>query len=156
MSFFKELGQGKLYGHPIHVMTIHFPMALFPVGFIFDLIAYLNNDLSLALTGFYCMACGLAGAYLASVFGTMDLMNLPDDKTIRNKAFLHAGINFTGILVYTALIAFRFKHYPNIPIEPVSRIIINGVLIGLILFSAHLGGDLVLKHKVGAIPDNKK
>jgi uncharacterized membrane protein len=153
MGFIKDLSHGKLLGHPIHVMTIHFPIALFPASFIFDLIAYLKNDPSLALSGFYCMAGGLAGAYLASVFGTIDLMNLPDNKVVRNKAIIHASVNFTGILVYTGLIAFRFKNYPDIQVEPLWGIITNGILILFILFAAHLGGDLILKHRVGAIED---
>jgi uncharacterized membrane protein len=154
MSLLKDLSHGKLFGHPIHVMIIHFPMALFPVGFIFDLISYIRNDSSLALTGFYCMACGLAGAYLASIFGTIDLMNLPDKKAVKDKALIHAAINFTGILVYTGLISFRFKNYPDIHVEPLWGIITNGIMILFILFAAHLGGDLILKHKVGTIEEN--
>jgi uncharacterized membrane protein len=154
MSFIKDLGHGKLFGHPIHVMLIHFPMALFPVGFLFDVLAYFKNDPLFSLTGFYCMATGLAGAYLASIFGTIDLMNLPDNKKIKDKALIHASINFSGILVYTGFVAFRFKNYPDIQLEPIWRIGTNAVLILFILYAAHLGGDLVLKHKVGTIPEN--
>ena len=101
------------------------------------------------------MAGGLAGAYLASVFGTIDLMNLPDDKEVKNKAIIHASVNFIGILVYTGLIAFRYKNYPNIQVEPLWGIITNGILILFILFAAHLGGDLILKHGVGTIRDDE-
>jgi uncharacterized membrane protein len=153
MSFLKDLSHGKLLGHPIHVMTIHFPMALFPACFIFDLIAYLKDDPSLALSGFYCMGGGIAGAYLASVFGIIDLMHLPEDKVVRDKALIHAGINFTSTLVYTGLMAFRFKSYLQIP--PLWEIIVNGILILFILFAAHLGGDLILKHKIGTMADDK-
>jgi uncharacterized membrane protein len=155
-TFIEDLKQAKLLGHPIHVMLIHFPMAMFPVGFFFDLLSWLNDEKLFSLIGFYCMGIGLAGGVAASIFGVMDFLRLPDDETIRNKAVIHASINMLLICVYVGLFVFRLPDYENPKIISPTLTIVNGFLIISLLVSAHFGGELILKHKIGTIAGEKK
>jgi uncharacterized membrane protein len=155
-TFFKDIKQGKLLGHPIHVMVIHFPMALFPVGFAFDLLSWIRNDASFALIGFYCMGIGLLGAVIASIFGIVDFIKLPDDKSIRQKAVIHACINMIAVFIYLGLFLFRFPAYPDQKIVSPGLNILNGILVISLMISAHYGGELILRHKVGTISGDGK
>jgi uncharacterized membrane protein len=155
-DFIKDLKQAKFLSHPIHVMLIHFPMALFPVGFIFDFLSWLKDDKMFAIFGFYCMGIGLAAGVAAAAFGLADFLKLPDDQTIRTKAVIHAGINILVVFVYLGLFIFRLPDYPDQKIVSLMLNIVNGVLVLGLIISAHFGGDLILKHKIGMITDKKK
>jgi uncharacterized membrane protein len=154
-GFIRDLQKGKLFGHPIHAMLIHFPMAMFPVGFILDLISWLQDDHMFALFGFYCMGIGLVGAIIASVFGIMDFLRLPDDKIIRTKAVIHASINMLTVFIYLGLFIFRLPDYPDQKIVSLALNIANGCLVLGLIISAHFGADLILKHKIGTIEENR-
>jgi uncharacterized membrane protein len=154
-EFIRDLQKGKLLGHPIHSMLIHFPMAMFPVGFILDLISWLRNDYIFALFGFYCMGIGVGGAIVASVFGIMDFLRLPDDKTIRTKAVIHASINMMAVFIYLGLFLFRLPGYSDQKTVSLALNIVNGCLVLGLIISAHFGGELILKHKIGTIEENR-
>ncbi|HXA00416.1 MAG TPA: DUF2231 domain-containing protein, partial [Cytophagaceae bacterium] len=143
-------------GHPIHIMLIHFPMALFPVGFLFDLLSWLKDEKIFALMGFYCMGTGLVASILAALFGVADFLKLPDDQTIRTKAVIHAGINILVVFVYLGLFIFRLAEFHDQKIVSLMLNIVNGVLVLGLIISAHFGGELILKHKIGMIADEKK
>ncbi|MFL5730968.1 MAG: DUF2231 domain-containing protein [Cytophagaceae bacterium] len=156
MSFIKDLQKGKLFGHPIHVMLIHFPMAMFPVGFIFDLLSWIKETPLFAIIGFYCMGIGLAGALLASIFGVMDFLRLPDDEIIRTKAVIHASVNMVVVFVYLGLFLFRMPHYETQKtVSPLLNALNGGLILGLIV-SAHYGAELILRHKIGTIGGPEK
>jgi uncharacterized membrane protein len=154
-AFISDLQKGKLFGHPIHSMLIHFPMAMFPVGFILDLVSWLQNDRMFALFGFYCMGIGLAGAIAASIFGIMDFLRLPDNKIIRTKAVIHASINMITVFIYLGLFIFRLPGYPDQKIVSLGLNIVNGCIVLGLIISAHFGGELVLKHKIGTIDEHR-
>jgi uncharacterized membrane protein len=154
-EFIRDLQKGKLLGHPIHVMLIHFPMAMFPVGFILDLISWLQDDRVFALFGFYCMGIGLAGAIIASFFGIIDFLRLPDDKIIRTKAVIHACINMLTVFIYLGLFLFRLPDYPEQKIVSLALNMVNGCLVLGLMISAHFGGELILKHKIGTINEKR-
>lgn len=151
MKFLKELSKGKLVGHPIHVMLVHFPLALFPASLISDALSYFQSDPAFALLSFYCMAGGTIGGYIAAAFGMVDLLHLPDDKNIWKKALIHAGINGIALVSYTIMAALRMKEYPGIEIVSSGEIAVNAFLNISLFVSAYFGGDLVFRHKVGLI-----
>lgn len=153
---FKQLLRGKMLGHPIHVMLVHFPLALFPIGLAFDVLAYLKQDTSLATVGFYAMGCGLAGAFGAAIFGGMDFLNLPVERTIQKKAMLHAALNVSAVLVYTVLFAIRYKHFPQIRLAGITEMLMNALALVVILAGAHLGGDLIFRHQIGLIQEKEQ
>lgn len=149
----KDLLKAKMLGHPIHVMLVHFPIALFPTGFIFDLLAYMKQDSNLALTGYYMMGVGLGSAFASTIFGAWDFINLPNNKTVFQKAIYHALLNVAASLAYLILFSLRYKVYPEVKIPSLGEIIVNAICLIFILVGAHLGGDLILRHKIGIIEE---
>jgi uncharacterized membrane protein len=152
----KQLLRGRILGHPIHVMLVHFPLALFPVGLLFDALAYLKEDTSLATVGFYAMGCGLAGALAAAVFGGIDFLNLPVEKTIQKKAMIHAALNVSAVCIYTVLFAIRYKSFPQINLPGLTEILINSLTVAIVLVGAHLGGELIFRHQIGFIQEKER
>ena len=155
-KFIRELKVGKLFGHPIHSMLVHFPSALLPVSVIFDVLGFFSNDQVFASSAFYTLAAGLIGGMGAAVFGAMDFYRLSPTHEAWSKAGLHAVLNILWLCLFTILLGLRIKHYPQIELAtPIELIISIAGVLGLI-FSNFLGGDLVFHHRLGVHEKERK
>src|SRR5687768_6544693 len=98
----------KIFGHPLHMMLIHFPTALLPMDILLSFFAYYNKDSSFLPAAFYCLAAGVIAGGLALLTGIIDLLLIPKDKkTAIGTAVMHGFINamvlcFFGIFAYRA------------------------------------------------------
>ena len=139
----------KLFGHPIHLMLIHFPAALFPMELILYFVFYKTGDTSFDTASFYSMCGGVIFGWLAVFTGFIDMLRLKDEQAAAKvKALIHGTINTTVLTVYTAL-AFRlYKDYPDLPVATVNFLIIKAVLNIAMIAGNYLGGTLILKYKI--------
>ncbi|TCK85314.1 DUF2231 domain-containing protein [Albibacterium bauzanense] len=139
----------KVFGHPIHVMLIHFPTALLPMELVFSAINYFNHDLSFLNASFYLMSAGVILGWVAIVFGAFDLIAIFENKPdAMNKALLHGGINTIVITVYTILAYIQYKNYPLLEPDSVVMLIIKVLTNAFLILGNFFGGDLILKYRV--------
>ncbi|MCW3114485.1 MAG: hypothetical protein JWR18_2881 [Segetibacter sp.] len=146
----------KLLGHPIHLMLIHFPAALFPMELVCYYIQSRNGDTSFAYASFYAMAGGVLFGWLAIITGAIDLITIRDDGALQVKALVHGAINSAVVLTYTVVAYLFYKHYPNLPIPTKTLLALKASLNLVMIAGNYLGGNLVLKHKLGVIQSNTK
>ena len=140
----------KLFEHPVHLMLIHFPSALFPMDFICSGLAHYYGEMNLTYTSFYCMAAGVLFGSLAIIAGTFDLAGVAAKQPAAlQKALIHGGINTSVLIGYSILAFMAFKHYPFLTTDGLGILIIKGSLIAFMTIGNYLGGSLVLKDKVG-------
>ena len=88
----------KLLGHPIHLMLIHFPAALFPMELVCYYIYYTNHDTSFSYTSFYAMIGGVILGSLSIITGAIDLIGIKDNGGLQAKALIHGSVNTTVVL----------------------------------------------------------
>ena len=140
----------KLFGHPVHVILIHFPSALFPMDFVCALIAVYTGNGSFNDSAFYASVGGVLAGWLAALAGVVDLAGVAKNKPKSlNTALLHGGINSTVLLGYTILDFLAWKHYPSLTNDSTIKLVVKGALIVLLLVGNYCGGSLILKDKVG-------
>lgn len=149
IKFLKEILRGKLFRHPIHVMLVHFPSALFPTSFLFDLLAWLTEDALFSMFAFYALMIGILGGILASVFGAIEYFRLPHVHMAWQKASLHALLNIIWLFFFILFAWFRARYYPNIAIPTIFQLIALGACVFGLFYSNYLGGELVFRHKLG-------
>ncbi len=141
----------KLAGHPVHVMLIHFPSALFPMDFACTLLAAYTGNTAFILSAFYAAAGGVIAGWLAVLTGCIDLLTVAKDKpNSLNKALLHGSINTTVLIGYTVFVFLSFRHYPELTSDSTIKVIAKAGLLALLLLGNYFGGSLVLKDRVGA------
>lgn len=139
----------KILGHPVHIMLIHFPSALFPMDVICAGIAWYTGNPSFQDASFFAMVGGVAFGALAIITGTFDLTGLIDNKPLAmKKALVHGGINATVVVAYSVLVFRAFKAFPELPPDPAGILILKICLVTLMIGGNYLGGSLILKHKV--------
>ena len=91
----------KIFGHPIHLMMIHFPAALLPFDLICSFLAFYTGDETFKFASFYAMAGGVIIGCVAITFGALDLLNVFKEKPDAVKiAVVHGSINTCVIMVY--------------------------------------------------------
>lgn len=150
MDLIKDIKEAKFLGHPIHMMLIHFPAALLPFSFIFDVLAVLYKNSSFALTGFYMLTTGLWLGAAAAVFGIIDFIRIPESKTgARSKGVIHMILNMVWMSVFAVIWGLRVKGYPAVSYESVFELIISALSVLMMLVSNHFGGEMVLKEGIG-------
>lgn len=140
----------KIFGHPIHVMLIHFPSALLPMDLVCAILALCTGNQSFTDASFFAMAGGVIFGALAIVTGAFDLIGVSENKPLAlKKALVHGGINATVIIAYSVLAFIAYKNYPVLPQDTLAAIILKGALVTFMIVGNYLGGSLVLKHGVG-------
>ena len=106
----------RLFGHPIHVMLIHFPVALWPAhGLLHLFSSQLPAGVS-SITGFWLVAAGTALGWFAALCGGADLLAIwrKKDKTRLTSGLTHGLINGTVLAGFTTLFLMEYAHYPAI------------------------------------------
>jgi uncharacterized membrane protein len=139
----------KLLGHPVHVMLIHFPSALFPMDFVCSGIQYYTHNRSFTEASFYAMVGGVLLGYLVIIFGIFDLLNVVEKKPKSvKKALIHGGINTLVVIVYTVLAFIQYKHYPLLMPDGIRTLITKVIIISFMIIGNYIGGSLILKDKI--------
>jgi uncharacterized membrane protein len=145
----------KLFGHPVHIMLIHFPSALFPMDFVCAAIGYYTNKPSFTDASFYAMSGGVVLGWLAIIFGTFDLLNVVKNKpgAVKN-VLIHGCINTMVIVIYTVLAYKQYKHYPSLEPDGMLILIVKAMTVVLMIAGNFIGGKLILKHRI-AVDDEE-
>jgi uncharacterized membrane protein len=148
----KQRRKLRFFGHPVHPVVTHFPMALLPVSFFGDLIGIWTDASFWWSFSFYNLAIGLVLSIPALITGMIDFMAIPQEGAADRVAMRHMTIIITAITLYTGSFFIRF----GVEIPSGWRLIssVSLSLLGLIflLIGGWLGGQLVYRFGVGREP----
>ena len=149
MHFIKNIMRGRLFGHPIHLMLVHFPAALFPVSAAFSITAYFYNNDMLSLFNFYIVCIGTTLGWIALIFGIIDLIKIQEMKSPFKVALIHGGLNTLWLSIFSVIAGIQYKYYPHIPVPSITVVLITLVVVASMIYSNYLGGELILKYGIG-------
>lgn len=139
-----------MFGHPIHLMLLHFPAALLPTSAGYTLLVMLGW-MPDGAPSFYIASLAAGLGWLAAVFGFWDLTQIPKGSKAMQTALRHGSINAIALSLLTAslLLHLRFGAITSL------NLILELLAATLLLPGNKLGGDLLLKHHVG-LPDDHR
>lgn len=140
----------KMFGHPLHLMLVHFPSALLPMDVVFSILGYYRKDPSFLTAAFFCLVAGVLAGIVAFVTGLFDLLRIPKEKkTATGTAIIHGFIN-TMVVLFFGVFAYKaWQEYPLINEPPPSAIIIKSILVLILFAGNYLGGKLIFTHHIG-------
>lgn len=133
----------RILGHPVHPMLVVFPLGLFVVAIIFDIVDFAGAGSVLAPTTFYMIAAGVVGGLLAAVFGFLDWMKLPRGSRARHLGAWHGGGNFTITVLFLISWLLRLGAPNHAPSVLAFILVLVGGAMALV--TAWLGGELVYR-----------
>ncbi|MFK7697215.1 DUF2231 domain-containing protein [Paenibacillus sp. HJGM_3] len=148
----KQRGKLRFFGHPVHPIVTHFPMALLPVSLLGDLLGVWTGASFWWSFSFYNLAIGLVMSIPALITGLIDFLAIPQEGTVERTAMSHMTIMITSLAMYTGSFFIRFG--VEIPSGWRFMSSVSLSLLGLIflLIGGWLGGQLVYRHSVGSEP----
>ena len=139
--------RAKILGHPAHQMLIVFPLGLLGTSVIFDLIYWFTGNPTFAQVGFWMTVSGIIGGLIASPFGTIDWMAIPQGTRAKRVGLLHGGGNFLVTILFALSAYFRWERATHEPDGFTLILALTGFLLSLA--TGWLGGELVDRLGVG-------
>jgi len=141
----------KLFGHPVHPMLIVLPLGLLSIGVLFDLVYVINGDPLFAELAFWNITVGILGGLAAAVFGLIDWLQIPTGTRAKSVGLWHGGGNVVIVLLFAVSWVMRLSDHDYLP--NLLPFVLGLVGVGLALFTAWLGGELVYRLRVGVDSD---
>lgn len=139
----KQLLQGKPFGVPLHPVLVHFPIGLFVLSLIFDLVSVFSGDANgLVLGAFYTMALGVLMAFVAAVPGAADWSDIRADHPAQGRAMLHLLLSGVVLCLYVANLVIRMQLLDALW-TPAVPLALSLIAMGTLAVSAYLGGTLI-------------
>ena len=139
----------KILGHPIHPMLIVYPIGMFTVAIIFDILYLITGVVGLATASFYMIAAGVVGGLIAAVFGFHDWLDLPSGSRAKHLGAWHGSGNFIMVVLFAISWLIRLGSANHVPSAVGYVLSFAGAAISLV--TAWLGGELV--YRLGSAVD---
>ncbi len=136
----------KIAGHPIHPMAVKFPIVFFISTFVCDIVFLRTGHAGWAVASQWLLGAGLLIALVAAAGGLIDFFG---DSRIRalGDAWRHMIGNV--VLVVVEAVNFYLRCRDGWGVISPYGVVLSGVGVALLLFTAYLGGQLVFRHRVG-------
>jgi uncharacterized membrane protein len=139
----------KILGHPLHMMLIHFPSALFPMDFVCAALCLYTGNAAYGDASFFALMGGVILGWLALITGALDLITLMQKSPhALPSALIHGGINTVVMLGYSLFAYYYYLHPDLAHSVSVGSLVTKGILVFVLLGGNYIGGNLILKHKV--------
>lgn len=128
-------------------MLVAFPIALWTMAFIFNLIGVARDSSGLWAAGFYCVVAGCIMAVLAAIAGTVDWWTVvPPQSSAKTRGLIHGALNVLALVLFISVAARQGG-----PAAEPDKITLALMAIGVIVLgiSGWLGGTLVYRNQIG-------
>lgn len=110
------------------------------------------EDPAFGFAALYALEGALGMGVLAMIYGAIDFLQIDSQHKAWKTAGLHALLNVSWFIIFSMLLFYRLKH-PDVGGVYVS---IAGFAVAGMIFSNYLGGELIVRHRIGIDDDLQK
>ena len=103
----------------IHPLFVHFPIALFSTGLLFDILAQIFNKEEFEQSGFWCMLIGLVSCLFTNMTGLLTFLEVGTFWDLPR--FSHALLIWVSIFLFAALFWARIQFQLDFRYSAVKR-----------------------------------
>lgn len=127
----------------IHPMVVHFPIALWLTGTVFDVLGWYRRETPLYRDmAFWLIGLGLLGAGLSILFGWTDLLDQMRQGVgtgVLRRHTLHSWLGYLATAIYLGIFIWRWRIAHRLSAWLVVFSLLGA---GLIAATGYLGGDV--------------
>jgi uncharacterized membrane protein len=127
-------------------MLIVFPLGLFTVAAIFDIIYISTNNGHWSEVSYWMIASGIVGGLIAAVFGLIDWLGIPEGTRAKYIGLIHGLSNLVVVILF---VVSWFMRRPGPAAPRMTAMMLGWIGIVIALFASWLGGELVYRLNVG-------
>ena len=102
-----------LLGHPLHPMTVHFPIAFYVLGVVLTLLYLWRNRADVERFAYWCFIISGLTAVIASIVGLIDQSQLDFADPRRNNVNSHITAGVLLLIINGLLIYMRVR-WPDV------------------------------------------
>lgn len=135
-----------LFGHPLHPLLVHFPIACWGLASLCDGLTLFGFDQFWPYAG-GLIATGVALALPAMIAGFIDLVGAPT-RAVRD-ANIHMLLMSSAWTIYLISLLLRLEGRELMPEITISPIALSGAGLLLMAIGGWYGGQLVYTHGIG-------
>jgi len=132
---------GTWLGEPLHVILTDIPIGAWTVAMVFDGLDSGSERSEFAVAADASLAIGLVGAAGAAAAGVVDWSDV--NPPARRLGLLHGALNLASTALFATSLLLRRKN------SRTQGRLLSTLGYGVMTISAHLGGKMVYKHRVG-------
>ncbi len=124
----------------IHPLLVHFPIALFSTGLLFDILSRLLNNEELDHAGFWTMLMALISSPFTIIAGIFAFME--EGSWLDLYQFQHGIIAFISTLFLLVLFWVRIKYQLDFRYSYLKRniyLFLHILAVGILFYGSHLG-----------------
>jgi uncharacterized membrane protein len=134
-------------GHPLHPFVVPLPIGAFVSSLIFDILTWTRpGELPWLVDGaWWLIGVGLIGAGIASVFGVVDLLQIPRGTRSWRVALAHAALNVTAAVLFLIGYAWRAGDHVELDKTRSGQLTLSCVAVGLLVAAVILGQTLTYR-----------
>jgi len=138
----------RIFGHLIHPMLVHFPVAFWTLGTLFDIGAYAGWPDLWQPAGLLILL-GLGLGLISAIVGGVDFALMEADDQARSTAEIHMMLMLGAWMIY--LVAYLFRLEGTAITTEASMVPVILSILGFLTMSVggRYGGHLVYHHGVG-------
>ena len=138
----KQVLEGKPLRHPLHPFLVHFPIGLFTLSLILDLISLWYPLDGLFRGAFYAIVLGVICSLTAAIPGFADFLDIRKDHPAKSKARLHMILNLIMVVIFAvdAWVRGQDLFFLRTPILPLALSILGVILLSI---SGYIGGAMI-------------
>ena len=127
----------------IHPLLVHFPIALFSTGLLFDISSYFLEKEELEAAGFYTMFMGLISSFFAIISGMIAFFEIGSISDIFH--FHHGLIQLSATIFLSILFGVRIKYDVDIRFNGMKKniyFLLHSLSVGILFYGSHLGAKV--------------
>jgi uncharacterized membrane protein len=136
-----------LVRQPLHPLLVHFPLAMWGMSFVFDVLS-LRFGPTMVEAARFNLGAGLVIGILAAATGVRDFLHLPKAGVVRRIGRWHAALNAVSMLLFFVSFCLRFRAR-GAAVTPPWPFVLSALGVVVIGFSGYLGGVMVFNHGAG-------
>ncbi len=140
----------KIFGHPVHAMLVHFPIALWSLASICDGVAILGYQEAWRAST-WLMGVGVAIATIAMIPGLIDLAKLPENARVTGIS--HMSYMGLAWLFYLLSLVFHIDQGSVSSAPNLWGVALGAMGFGCLMVGGYYGAELVYRHGAGQIVD---
>jgi uncharacterized membrane protein len=155
MKLLLDFLKGKWLKHPMHLLLVHVPMAMWPSALIFDLLSRWNGNAMVRLS-FYAIIFGLVVALVAVPTGVVDWSGIKKENPAWKIGLYHMILNLVVAVLFAINLGLRVHTFRDVPVVQGPPLVLSIVGTVLLIGSAYLGGLMTYDYGISIARMSRK
>ena len=140
----------RLLGHPLHPMLTDFPLALWSISLLGDLVGIWRGDELFHKFAFWNIVLGLAFAIPTMVTGLLEFAAIPDGHPGLKAAMRHLWIMLIAAVLFGCSLVFRIGQFASSTGALWVAIIFSLLGLCCLVIGGWFGGEMVFRFGIGS------